>query len=256
MAREGRGVRPVTPPPVMRHVPYFIVAYLALALAGVVSAAVVAGRDESRAGTGDTASASTTPAGAAATSDPAAATSSTPATGAPPDATSPVAVEDLSTLLLDLTDQGYQLQPDEPPLTGPLTIHDQATFDGVEDPEALQELTTLGYQRGFVRRWVLPGQVVALDGVHECSTPEGVQGMLAADVEYYGEQSAEPFEIPGVPGAVGYSYDTNPDAPGELHNVEFTLGSRLFQVNVNGPGGSAALAVQLAQAQYALVGGG
>ena len=239
----------------MRHVPYFIAAYLVLALAGVVSAVVVSGRDESRSGKADT-TATTSAAGSASPSDPAAATSSTAATGAPPDGAGPAAVDDLSTLLLDLTDEGYQLQPDEPPLTGPLTIHDQATFDGVEDPEALQELTTLGYQRGFVRRWVLPGQVVALDGVHECSTPEGVQGMLAADVEYYGEQSALPFEVPGVPGAVGYSYDTNPDAPGELHNVEFTLGSRLFQVNVNGPGGSAALAVQLAQAQYALVGGG
>ena len=252
-------------PALTRHyaAPRLLVVAMAVACAGIIAAFAVHDRgdasaasghdpavaDDATAGTGGSGESGGAAGVGTAGSGGAGGSGATLPDGSPAPSTAPT-VADLSALLLDLTTDGYELQPDQRPLTGPLTIHDEATFNGTEDPDALANLTALGYQRGYVRRWIKAGELVVLDGVHECAAADGAKALLDSDVDYYRSQNGDQFDVAGIPGAVGYAYETAGDSPQELYNVEFTVGARLFAVHLTGPEAVEALVAELGRAQY------
>lgn len=141
----------------------------------------------------------------------------------------------------------YDLLLAEPPLdgfaraddvlgTGALDLEAAAAAERDVDAERAL-LEARGFERGASRAWLDPDQDVVYLAVYDFGDAEGATAYLQAAAEGLQARGATAFDVPEVPGALGFTtVEDGPDGTFSAHAVTFARGDRWFLALVGSPG--------------------
>lgn len=137
----------------------------------------------------------------------------------------------LDALILDETLPGFT-RADDVIGAGPLDL--EAAAQAEADPAAEQALLeTRKFQRGVSRAWIDPLQDVAYEAVYTFADEAGARAYLADGAETLVARAAIPFDVPGVPGAQGFTtLEEDEQGAFTAHAASFTRGRNWFLVLV------------------------
>ena len=159
----------------------------------------------------------------------------------------------LEKLLVRDTLPGFTPSDDDRFVTGPLDLEAAAHAERDVEQERTG-LETRGFEAGYAGAWTNPSGDVVLVTLYRFGKPGGAAAYLADGRENLLARTAQPFDVPEVPGAFGFTdVDESGDSPFTAHAVAFSVGDvhALVIVGSSGSGRTADEARQVAAAQAA-----